>query len=197
MISWLARFRNPSRIVICHSFLSQGPANFVWQGGISSSARDSVVKAARARACDALRHACSEPSPSSSSAPAAARDQGVPSDGSDASAKAGPGTVVTAGGGKLDVEAVAGVFPLVLSLAGTTLEGARCLHAMFAARGGVGEAAQAAALRRGVVDAEGAGAGGIGAIVAMLVRTPEEGVRVAFARRLFFSVRFVEGSAPG
>lgn len=191
MISRIALFRNPARI-----FLSQGPADFPWQGGIGPSARDSAVKAARARACDALRHACSELSPSSS-VPAAARDPGVPTGGGggDDSAEAGPGGDVTAGGGKLDVEAVAEVFPLVLSLAGTTLEGARCLRAMFAARGGVGEAAQAAVLRGGVVgDAGGAGAGGIGAIVAMLVRTPRQVVRVVFA--IFFFCRFVEGGAP-
>ncbi|CAM9366645.1 unnamed protein product [Ectocarpus sp. 8 AP-2014] len=171
-----------------------GPADFPWQGGIGPSARDSTVKTARARACDALRHACSELAPSSSSAPAAARDPGNPTGGGGGgggdSAEAGPGGNVTAGGGKLDVEAVAEVFPLVLPLAGTTLEGARCLRAMFAARGGVGEAAQAAVLRRGVVgDAGGAGAGGIGAIVAMLHSTHVE-IRAAGAsilRKLVFA----------
>lgn len=121
-----------------------------------------MVKAARARACDALRHACNEQafSPAAAATAAAQGEAGAGGDGGGGDRGASEAIAVAV---------VAELLPLVLSLAGTTVEGARCLRSLFAAKGGVGEAAQAAVLSGGRGGRSEA-AGGIRAIIGLLVR---------------------------
>ena len=173
---------------------------FAWQGERGSSKHDAVVRAARARACDALRHACKEQALSSTDPAAAAAAATTATAAAAATATDQEAAAATGGGGESGprpagaagaagddggpgVDGVIGrLFPLVLSLAGITVEGARCLCALFAGQGGVGEAARAAVLMPpggsggGDAAAAAAAAGGTGiraeirAVVCLLVR---------------------------
>ena len=149
----------------------QGPVPFAWQGERGSSKHDSVVRAARARACIALRHACKEQSFSPASAAAVAAATTARDEDQDASAggsrEASPGAADVGDGSGV----IKKLFPLVLSLAGTTVEGARCLCALFAGRGGVGEVARAQVFRPPGASGSGeAVSSRIRAVVCLLVR---------------------------
>lgn len=77
----------------------------------------------------------------------------------------------TDGVGGLDVDAVAGLVPSVLALAGT-VEGARCLRVMVSRSGRIVEDAVCTAILRGVNEGAAGGEGtmrGIQAVVQMLV----------------------------
>ncbi|CAN0026180.1 unnamed protein product [Scytosiphon promiscuus] len=190
-----------------------GPVPYAWQGRNSSPQRESIVRAARSGACDALRHAWAADSSSratikrktavvssaSLTAPPPPLEDDAAGDGGGGGRASSRLSGGSEGGGSF-VDAIAELFPLVLSLAGTTVEGARCLCAMFAAGGGVGEAAWAAALggSGGAVRAKGDGsavgaaaaaAGGIRTIVSML-DSEEAEIRAAGActlRKLAFA----------
>lgn len=97
----------------------------------------------------------------------------------------------TAEGVATEVDGVASLVPLVLTLTGT-VEGARCLRAMVFAGGGIGSAVQAAILRQDqqlkeVGGAAGVMSVGIRGVVRMLVRlsrrTCEAGVLVCSRSR--------------